>query len=223
MNTISASKLNLFLECPKCYWLQEVKKISRPRGIIASLMGGMDRVIKDWYDNHRPTLPIEVQGAIEGTLYPDLNKLKQWRNWRSGLSCIVDNRVKLIGALDDLIVQGEADSTLHIPFDIKTKGYEPKTDGSEYYQNQLDCYSLLLSSNGMKAADFSYLAYYHPFNTNGFDVSQDVIGIYFKVKVFKLETNPKRAKETILKALDCLSGPEPTETPGCEYCRYRGN
>src|SRR3989338_6659737 len=50
---LSPSALNLFLECARCFWLEKVKKIKRPRGIFPSLPGGMDRIIKTYFDSYR--------------------------------------------------------------------------------------------------------------------------------------------------------------------------
>ena len=55
---LSPSTLNLFLECPRCFWLHINKRIQRPRGIFPSLPGGMDLVIKDYFD-------CEYRGKIE--------------------------------------------------------------------------------------------------------------------------------------------------------------
>ncbi len=43
---LSPSSINLFLECPRCFWLQLVKKITRPQGAFPSLPSGMDRILK---------------------------------------------------------------------------------------------------------------------------------------------------------------------------------
>ena len=48
---LSPSALNLFLNCPKCFWLDRNKGKKRPRGIYPSLPGGMDAVIKNYFDN----------------------------------------------------------------------------------------------------------------------------------------------------------------------------
>lgn len=47
-NTIklSPSTISLFMECPRCFWLQFNKNIHRSRDIFPSLPGGMDGVIK---------------------------------------------------------------------------------------------------------------------------------------------------------------------------------
>jgi len=56
--SLSASTLKLYLECPRCFWLQLNKKIVRPRGPFPSLSSGMDRILKNYFDTYRQ------QGAL---------------------------------------------------------------------------------------------------------------------------------------------------------------
>lgn len=213
----SPSTLNLFLNCPRCFWLQFNKGIQRPRGIFPSLPGGMDRVIKDYYNGYRKIkkLPPELEGKVEGLLFEDGALLEEWRNWRKGL--VHEDKalgVTLTGALDECLVKGD----YYIPLDYKTKGSAPNQEDSEkYYQNQLDCYCLLLESNRRPTCSLAYLVYYYPekVQKNGL--------VQFKVEPIRMETDPLRAKETVEKAAALLRGPMPTDGGECEYCGYTGN
>jgi len=46
----SPSKLNLVKDCPRCFWLEFNKKFRRPRGIFPSLPSGMDKILKNHFD-----------------------------------------------------------------------------------------------------------------------------------------------------------------------------
>ena len=79
---LSPSTLNLFLECQKCFWLDQVKGIHRPRGIFPSLPGGMDGLIKKYFDKYRALgkLPPELEGKLDGVeLFADGILLNKWR------------------------------------------------------------------------------------------------------------------------------------------------
>lgn len=79
---LSPSALNLFKDCPRCFWLEKVRGIKRPRGIFPSLPGGMDRVIKVYFDHFRAKrmLPPELQISVfEGiSLFDNLPQLERW-------------------------------------------------------------------------------------------------------------------------------------------------
>lgn len=214
---LSPSSLNLFFECPRCFWLQINENIHRPRGIFPSLPGGMDLVIKDYFDKYREKneLPPELQGKIEGNLLHDHKLLNKWRNWRTGLEYTdEDLSVTLFGALDDCLQIGDK----FAPLDYKTKGSEPKDGDSEkYYGNQLDCYALLLEENGYPVADSGYLVYYYPEHVeeNG--------TVIFNVKPIKMKLNPSHARQTLKDAIKLLSGPIPPHHTECEYCIWGRN
>ncbi|MFH1857299.1 MAG: PD-(D/E)XK nuclease family protein [Candidatus Omnitrophota bacterium] len=214
--SFSPTSLNLFLDCPRCFWLHFNREIRRPRGAFPSLPGGMDRVIKEYYDIYRKKqqLPPELEGKVEGLLFEDTAVLEDWRNWRKGLS-LEDGRldVTLKGALDDCLIR----DGLHHPLDYKTKGSAPTLeDARRYYQNQLDCYALLLESNKRPAGSFGYLVYYYPGKVGEKGIVQ------FQVEPFRLEIDPFRAKERMKEAVTLLKSPEP-KSVHCEYCEYTGS
>ena len=64
---LSPSALNLFLECAKCFWLEKNRGIHRPAGAFPSLPGGMDAVLKKYFDKVTKT-----------QIFVDLWNLKEW-------------------------------------------------------------------------------------------------------------------------------------------------
>ena len=217
MIRLSPSTLNLFLECSRCFWLHINEKIHRPRGIFPSLPGGMDRVIKIYFDKYRKEgkLPPEIDGKVEGKLLSDLNLLNKWRNWRTGLEYVDDVLgVTLFGALDDCL----QDEEYHIPLDYKTRGWAPREgDSQKYYGNQLDSYALMLEANGYPVKDIGYLVYYFPKEVKEGGV------INFDIEVVKLQIDTKRAKGVLKDAMKLLGGPIPPHHSECEYCLWGRN
>ena len=144
MIRLSPSTLNVFLECPKCFWLEHVKDIHRPRGIFPSLPGGMDLLIKKYFDRYRNVgkLPPELDGKLDGAeLFADQELLNKWRNWRNALAYQdPESGATLSGMLDDLGLQ--PDKRLFVPLDYKTRGFDVKEGGENFYKNQLNCYGL---------------------------------------------------------------------------------
>lgn len=212
---VSPSGLNLFKDCPRCFWLEKVRNIKRPRGIFPSLPSGMDRVIKSYFDIYRAkgTLPPELlqRNEFRGvSLFENLAQLERWRNWRTGLEYLAGN-TRLFGALDDLLLKGD----LYIPFDYKTKGSPTnEEDATKYYQTQLDCYALMLEANGLKTVGYGFLLYYSPkvVGENG--------NVSFEIQPIKIETNIQRAKDLFQKAVACVSGSAPKASSNCEYCGW---
>ena len=213
LRQVSPTKLNILNACPRCFWLQEVKKIKRPSTPFPTILMKMDKLTKEVFDRARMKGEwfSDNEGGT-GILYPDLEKLNKWRNWRQGLQAeFPDIGIKLIGALDDVVVVDGK----HCPLDYKTRGYAPRTDGSEYYQSQLDLYSLLLESNGYETSGYGYLVYVYLISMERLDSA------VFTTQTFKIECSIDNAKKLLVKASEILNmdtSPEPS--PECSYCGY---
>ena len=217
---LSPSTLNLFIDCPRCFWLHINKRIHRPRGIFPSLPSGMDNVIKTYFDKYRKKgeLPPELQNQVKEKLFPDLELLNKWRNWRTGLEYQNKTlKVTLFGALDDCLIDQAAspEQTRYIPLDYKTRGYPPREGDSEkYYGNQLSCYGLMLEENGYPVKDFAYLVYYYP------SAVQENGIVKFNIKTIKIDIDINKARELLKEVVNFLKGPVPERHSQCEYCLW---
>lgn len=211
--SLSPSKLNLFNKCPRCFWDSYADNHPRPRGAFPTLPGGMDRVIKAYFDLCREqNIKPPLISTIPGNLFNDRTLLNRWRNWRTGLTYFdQEELIQLCGALDDCIV----DNGIYIPLDYKTKGSKPKDNGAQYYQTQLDCYNLMLMANGYKINNEGYLIYFYPGEMSSSGL------VNFKIDIYKLFCSAEQVKEIIKKAANCLRGEKPQPTSNCEYCKYQ--
>ncbi len=215
---LSPSTLNLFLDCPRCFWLHFNKKLKRPRGIYPSLPGGMDKVIKEYFDKYRVKgeLPPELKGELEGKLMPDLALIKKWRTWQRGLTYKDEKTGAILGgAIDDCLQNGE----FYIFLDYKTRRSSPKGGwlaySEKYYKNQLSCYTLLLKENGYKIKNYAYLIYYYP------KVVRENGVVEFNIQTVKININIQAAKRIFFNAVKLLQEEIPPKTPGCEYCNWQ--
>ena len=153
------------LECPRCFWLQLVKKERRPDTPFPSLPSGMDKVLKEHFDRfmEKGELPPELKEqecAKDGCrLFNDKEKLKVWRSNFKGIEFLdKSSNILLHGAIDNLLIKGKK----LIVLDYKTRGFPVKDDTHEHYINQMDLYNLLLRENGYQTEDYTYLLFYYP-------------------------------------------------------------
>ena len=203
---LSPSSLNLYLECPRCFWLHHNRGIKRPSGIFPSLPGGMDGVLKVYFNEYRGTgmLPPVIEGKVEGEL---LNPLPASLFYKDD-----DRQAVLWGKLDDALDFG--DNTF-APLDHKTRGYPPKDEILAPYQLQMDVYDLLMQTNEMPTKGVAYLVYYYPTPGQLHD------HFPFEVVVKEVKTNPKRAQKVFEDALELLRQDDiPTPKKTCEYCAW---
>lgn len=211
---LSPSALNVFKECPKCFWLDKNLWLKRPAGIFPSLPSGMDGIIKNYFDSLRQSeeLPEEIKDGHIKSLFKDQEVLNKWRDWKTtDLLYTDESGAELSGALDECVV--DINNEL-CPFDYKTKGSALHYNPAKYYQTQLDCYALLLKSKGFSVGKYGYLLYYWPVKVKK---QGDIL---FEVKLFRTEVNPDNAKDIVKSAYKILSGPCPDPNPDCEFCNF---
>lgn len=206
MFTLSNSTLGIYVECKKCFWLHMNKGIKRPRGIFPSLPGGMDLILKRYFNEYRAKgeIPPLIAGKVEGKLADiplNLNFIDR------------ENDLKITGRLDDCLLLGR---DLYIPLDHKTRGNLPENIeySYNYYKRQMDTYTLLLINNGYKTQNSAYIVYYSP---AGGELHH---GFPFKVEVHKLDTDPDSVLRLFIEAKECLLKSIPASSPDCEYCNW---
>jgi len=212
---LSPNTLNLFKDCPRCFWFHMVKgkDYKRPEPPTSTLPSGMDRVIKDYFDRYRKKrlLPQELLPIIEAELAPQ-ELIDKWRFWRTGLTFTDSSGSKLIGALDECLIS----DGVYIPVDYKTRGFDLKEDSTSYYILQMSCYAFLLSKNNYKVSNSAYLIFYIPSQI------ADQGKIDFKIEIRKVETYPPQKVYSIFKeALGILQSKEPPPVHSdCKFCNW---
>lgn len=212
----SPSTLNLFLECPRCFWLKYCRGIIRPKGLVPSLCSGMDKEIKEYFDKFRGTLPPELAGKVDGKLIDDMDLLRKWRSTRQpALIYYPEPNIRVAGALDDCLIKDVDNLRYYKPIDFKSRGYNLKEAVPAYYQNQMDCYHLLMEKCGFSPVKGAYLIYYVLKNIQSSGLAR------FDVQVVPVETSAQRAEATITRAIETIQGSIPEASPNCEYCKYR--
>ena len=212
--TLSNSRLGLYTECPRCFWLDLNAGIKRPDTIFPSLPGGLDLQFKRYFDQFRAQgdLPPEVRGKLLGKLLSDVGTIDRWRDWRRGIRYTPPwAEVELMGALDECLVD---EAGFHYPLDYKTRGYAPKAETHEYYQDQMNFYTLLLEGNDHKTKRLAYLLYYHPVEVKERGLIQ------FDISIQEVQTDPDAAERLVKDAMSVLSGPAPASSAECGFCRW---
>jgi len=206
MRQLSASTLKLFQECPRCFWLHINQRIERPRGPFPSLPSGMDRVLKSYFDGYRRrgVLPPLVAKKLEGKLAISALNI----GWNDP-----QTKARLWGKLDDCLMLDQARLA---PLDHKTRASAPNdvSYSQQYYQLQMDVYTLLLERNGHATSRTAYLVYYFPIEGNLHE------GFPFDTVVHRIATDPDGAYALFAAAVRCVQEPLPSSADACAFCRW---
>src|SRR3989344_4333054 len=214
---VSPSSLKIFENCPRCFWLQVKKKISRPSMGFPTLPNGMDRILKVHFDKFRDKgeLPPELcyhKHCEDMKLFDDEELLGEWRSNFKGVQYIDEEYgVLLHGAVDNILTKGKK----LIVLDYKTRGGAVKEDTASNSQLQLDLYNFLLRKNNYDTEDYAFLLFYMPkeVKENG--------GVVFDTNLEKVRINIGNGERVFKEALDILESEEPPEpSQKCEFCRW---
>jgi hypothetical protein len=212
---LSPSSLSLFCECNRCFWLSQHKIWSRPSAGFPTLPAGMDRILKNHFDcfRDRNLLPPELcnnshceELCLFGVTPEEKELLSVWRNNFKGLRWSDENGNVFHGAIDHLLKSGNK----LVVLDFKTRGFPPKENSHESYQNQLDAYCFLLQRNGFETENHAFLLYYIP---NKVLETGEVV---FDTHLVRVKVRPEKAEELFRRAIECLEGGCPQEK--CKWC-----
>ena len=217
---LSPSSLNLYLECPRCFWLRFNKGITRPEGPSSTLPRGMDYTLKNYYDSYRGKgLPPELVGQVPGRLLQDQSRINEMRKHSFGFP--LSSHIWFGGALDEAL---ELEDGSVVPLDNKTKGFPPK-EAHWTHLAQMSGYSLILREKGIQTKNVAYLVHWFFDHKN----MKDSDPLDFNVAVEEVRTDPNQTHQLILEAIETLkgeippigqrSGPDSDEP--CSFCLYR--
>lgn len=215
----SPSSLGKFKDCPRCFWIKQNLGVDVPRGIMASIMGGIDKVMKAYSaeqlaDQADVCYLIGIEGARP---FADRARLKSFSNWR-----VFQTTVQCGKHL--ITFSGELDELIEFP-DGRVAAWDFKSNGRQrdyveytalYNQTQGDMYDVLLTGQGLKTVGAAYFTYTWPVAVKS-DGS-----ILFGHETVAMQTDAERVMKIAEDAVDCLKGPIPAPSMKCEYCTYVG-
>jgi len=210
---LSPNSLNLFLECPHCFWLDKNLGIKRPPPYPYALNSAVDGLLKEEFDTYRAKNlphPLLQDNNINAKLFPNQKLLNQWRNNFAGIRYFdQDLQATLFGAVDDVL---EFEEGKIAPLDYKSTG-SSAAKVYDRFQLQLDTYTFLMEKNGFKTTRKGYLAFYIVDKSRGF-----IDRLPFRKEIMEIETNPSDIYSIFKDAVSCLK--EATPPPHSQDCPF---
>ncbi|MEA3399098.1 MAG: PD-(D/E)XK nuclease family protein [Patescibacteria group bacterium] len=218
---LSRSKIELFTECPRCFYLDRRLGVGRPPGFPFSLNSAVDTLLKKEFDFHRvkQTIhPLMEQYGVDGVPF----KHKMMDEWRRNFGGVQyhhpESNFIITGAVDDLWVNPNGEI---IVADYKATSKDAKVSlDAEWqmgYKRQMEIYQWLLRQLSFKVSNTGYFVY-----CNGkTDVEAFDGKLEFDIDLLPYTGNDSWVDGTLMEIKKCLdndSVPEPD--PDCDYCRY---
>lgn len=220
---VSRSKIDLFIECPRCFYLDRRMGVGRPPGFPFNLNSAVDALLKKEFDIHRVAKtqhPLMEAYGVDAVPFnhPEMDR---WREALTGGVQYVHEETNFLvtGGVDD-IWQNPQGELIVVDYKATSKDGEVSLDADwqDGYRRQVETYQWLLRKNGFTVSPIAYFVY-----CNGrTDVSAFDGKLEFKVKVIPYRGDDTWVSPTLNAMKKCLDGarlPEPNSE--CDYCAYR--
>ena len=222
---ISRSKIELYKQCARCFWLDARLKIKRPSGPPFSLNKAVDELFKKEFDEYRRQAkahPMMVDNQIKAIpfAHKDLDK---WRQNFVGVSTVhKPTNLYVFGAVDDIWVD-ENEELIVVDYKATSKASEVSLDSDWQisYKRQVEVYQWLLRQNGFKVNNKAVFVY-----TNGrLDLDAFNDHLEFRTKIIEYQGDDSWIDPTLEDIKACLEGSIPPVGMAamggpCDYCEY---
>ncbi len=228
---VSRSKIDLFLECPRCFYLDRRIGVSRPQGFPFNLNSAVDILLKKEFDIHRKQKtphPLMDSYGIDAVPF-EHQMMDTWRDPFKGVEFFHEATNFLVfGGVDDVWQaagvdkgSGKKGDLIVVDYKATSKDGEVSLDAEwqDGYKRQMEVYQWLLRGNGFKVSDTGYFVY-----ANGRRDREAFDGkLEFEVKLIPYTGNADWIEGTLVEMKKCLDGEMPKSSPVCEYCAYVNN
>lgn len=221
---LSRSKIDLFIECPRCFYLDNKLGTKRPSMPSFNLNIAVDELFKKEFNIHRAAgtaHPIMKKYSIEAVPLKH-DKMDDWRDPFLGIEHKhKDTGLLVCGGVDDLWQKPDGEIIV-VDYKATSKADRIEKLGDspweKQYQRQLGVYRWLLEQNGFKVAPMGYLVYANASKEE--DAFDDKLTFETTLVECPTETDwIEPTLEQIKKTLD--SEAIPATGPACEHCPYR--
>lgn len=220
---LSRSKIGLFTDCKRCFYLDNKLGTARPPGFPFNLNSAVDALLKKEFDIHRAKgrkHPLMEQYSVDAVPYQH-PKLDIWRENFKGIDHFHEaTGLVICGAVDDVWVNSEGELMI---VDYKSTSKDEKIealdqDWHDGYKHQMEVYQWLFRQNGFNVSDTGFFVYANASkDREAFDAVLE-----FEVTLIPHLGDSSWVEGTVIAIKQCLdSDALPPASATCDYCTYR--
>ncbi len=220
---LSRSKIDLFLNCPRCFYLDRRLGVSQPSGPPFSINNAVDLLLKREFDSYRLAQkphPLMVENGIDAVPFshPDLDR---WRDslHKGILYSMPGTNFVVSGGVDDVWINSQQELII-VDYKATSKKDEVSLDEDWQiaYKRQMEIYQWLFRKKGFRVAQTGYFVY-----CNGIQAAERFdANLKFSIKVIGYSGDDSWIDAAILGAYQLLSSETlPESNKACAFCKYR--
>ncbi len=219
---LSRSKIDLFLECPRCFYIDNKLGVKRIPGFPFSLNSAVDHLLKQEFDAHRAKgeqHPLQKEYGLDARPASH-EELDTWRENFKGVQYLHEGTGMLVsGAIDDLWIN-DKDEYIVVDYKATAKDEAVKALDKEWqggYKRQMEVYQWLLRQKGLKVSDTGYFVYC----TGKMDREAFDKKLEFEVNLIPYKGSDAWVEKTLFDIKKCLEGKKiPKAGSSCDWCSY---
>lgn len=217
---LSRSKIDLFVECPRCLYLDVARGIRRPSGPPFTLNNAVDSLLKAEFDRYRVAgepHPLFEEAGLDAVpfAHPELDR---WRHNFTGVRWLDEETGwTLFGAIDDLWQAGTGELIV-ADYKATARAEQPTTEKLyPSYQRQMDVYQFLVRRQGFEVSDRGWFVYANGDARAGVFEDQ----LRFTTTMVPYDGDDAWVLDEFRRAVAIVEGPAiPQAGEDCEYCAY---
>lgn len=220
---LSRSKIDLFVECKRCFYVDNKLGVARPPGFPFNLNSAVDALLKKEFDIHRAAKsahPLMKHYGVDAVPYahPDLDI---WRENFKGVEVKhAPTGFTISGAIDDVWVNPEGELIV-VDYKATSKDEEITAldqDWHDGYKRQMAVYQWLLRQKGFIVSETGYFVY-----ANGRRDRAAFDGkLEFDITLIAHKGDDSWVEPAIISIKKTLDeNMVPASASDCDYCRYR--
>ena len=226
---LSRSKIELFTQCPRCFWLDARLKLKRPSSPPFLINSAIDALLKSEFDTYRKKgqqHPWQIEFKVDAKPFAHKD-LDRWRHTFTGVQHLDKaSNLLIFGGVDDVWETPKGELVV-VDYKATAKDQEitdlgPVGSWHDQYRRQMEVYQWLLRGEGHKVSDTGYFVY-----ANGIGKMDGFFNkVEFRTNVFPYKGKDDWIEPTLLKIKACLESDEmpPVGTAAmggeCEFCSY---
>ncbi|OUW02797.1 MAG: hypothetical protein CBD16_03825 [Betaproteobacteria bacterium TMED156] len=233
---LSRSRIENFIKCPACFYLQQVKGVKYPSIPGFNINEATDILLKRDFDQYRgktETHPFLIKRGMSHVVPYQHDDFELWTQslhfGSEGRMHTVHepSNIKFGGGLDDIWRNTQTDE-LHI---VDYKSTSQKTKGKQItlddkwkaaYKRQMDMYVWIMRQKDFNVSSTGYFLYCDGDRFSDYEfLCSDEAVMKFKISLIPYTVNTDWIEPTLLKIRKCLLAKDaPAHYPDCEYGRF---